>query len=263
MTDPAPATVPPLLAEALAKARDIVALTGAGMSAESGVPTFRDAMHGLWARFDPQQLASPEAWRADPDSVWAWYEWRRGQAMRAQPHAGHRALAALAAVRQVTVVTQNVDDLHERAGSADVLHLHGSLFAPRCDTCGEPGRFAGPPPLDDAGEPPARLAPPRCAQCAGGHLRPGVVWFGEGLPEDAWLRAARAVDRAELLLVIGTSGLVWPAAGLPGRAQARGTFVAELNPLETPVSPVARVAWRTGAAAGLAALAALASPPAS
>src|SRR5262249_33031303 len=145
MNDSAPATVPPLLADALAKARDITVLTGAGMSAESGVPTFRDAMQGLWARFDPQALASEEAWRADRDTVWAWYEWRRGEGRRARPHAGHRAPADMPAARRVPVVPQNVDALHERAGSTGVTHLHGSLFAPRCDQCGERGEFDGPP----------------------------------------------------------------------------------------------------------------------
>jgi NAD-dependent deacetylase len=262
MNNTAPSTVPPLLADALAKARDIVVLTGAGMSAESGVPTFRDALQGLWARFDPEQLATEAAWRADRESVWAWYEWRRSQVLRAQPHAGHRALAAMARARRVTIVTQNVDDLHERAGSAGVIHVHGSLFAPHCDHCGAPGELEDAPLPDTAGEPPARLAPPRCAHCADGHLRPGVVWFGEALPPQAWSQATHAVERADLLLVVGTSGLVHPAAGLPDRARARGAFVAEINPLETPISPLASVSWRAGAAAGLAALAAAPGAPA-
>jgi NAD-dependent deacetylase len=152
-----------------------------------------------------------------------------------------------------------VDDLHERAGSTGVIHLHGSLFAPRCDQCGERGEFDGPPISFGSDAMLARIAPPRCARCNDGHLRPGVVWFGEALPPHAWSNATQAVERAQLLLVVGTSGLVHPAAGLPGRARSRGIFVAEINPLETPVSSVAQVSWRVGAAAGLAALAALVS----
>ena len=247
--------VPRALADALRDARDIAVLTGAGMSAESGVATFRDAMHGLWARFDPQQLATPAAWRADRASVWAWYEWRRAQVMRAQPHAGHRALATLAATRRVRIATQNVDDLHERAGSpADAIaHLHGSLFTPRCDTCGTHGAFADVQPAAD--DPPARIEPPACAHCAKGRLRPGVVWFGEGLPPEAWQQAEEAVEAADLVLVVGTSNLVHPAAGLPLLAKRHGKFVAEVNPVASPLSEVADVHWAVGAAAGLAALA--------
>ena len=248
------ATVPDTLARALRSARDIAVLTGAGMSAESGVATFRDAMHGLWARFDARQLATPEAWRADRASVWAWYEWRRAQVMRAQPHAGHRALAALASSRRVRIATQNVDDLHERAGSVVDAHLHGSLFAPRCDACGTHGAFADPAPAAD--DPPARIEPPACAHCTRGRLRPGVVWFGEGLPPEAWNRAEEAVEAADLVLVVGTSNLVHPAAGLPLLAKRLGKFVAELNPVATPLSGAADVHWAVGAASGLSALAA-------
>ena len=248
--------VPDALAAALRAARDIAVLTGAGMSAESGIATFRDAMHGLWARFDPQQLATPGAWRADRASVWAWYEWRRAQVMRAQPHAGHRALARMAATRRVRVVTQNVDDLHERAGSVVDAHLHGSLFDPRCDACGTHGAFADASPAAD--DPPARIEPPACTHCATGRLRPGVVWFGEMLPPEAWVRAEQAVQAADLVLVVGTSNLVHPAAGLPLLAKQLGKFVAEINPSPSPLSAVADVHWAVGAAAGLSALAALA-----
>jgi NAD-dependent deacetylase len=249
--------MPDALREALRRATRIVALTGAGMSAESGVPTFRDAMHGLWARFDPSQLATPAAWRADRETVWAWYEWRRVLVGRAQPHAGHRALASLARVRPegaVRIATQNVDDLHERAGSSDVVHVHGSLFAPRCDTCGRPGLFAGDPPVGADGEPVARLAPPRCAHCAGGHLRPGVVWFDEPLPPAAWAASVTLCEQADLVLVVGTSGLVQPAARLPRIARDAGAFVAEINPVASEVSGDAHACWRVGAAAGLEAL---------
>jgi len=180
--------------------------------------------------------------------------------MRAQPHAGHRALASIATMRRVAIVTQNVDDLHERAGSTDVVHLHGSLFAPRCDACGEQGEFDGPPLAGAGDEPLARIAPPRCKRCAVGWLRPGVVWFGEALPPQAWQRASEAVERTQVMLVVGTSGLVHPAASLPGRARARGAFVAEINPVETPHSSRADVCWRVGAAAGLGGLAAMMAP---
>lgn len=149
-----PIDVPVAILQALRHARHVLVFTGAGMSAESGIPTFRDAMHGLWAEFDPQQLASPEGWAADPERVWAWYEWRRHLVSQAQPHAGHQAVAALAGtlgraqrrVVTVTVVTQNVDNLHERAGSVEVCHLHGSLFAARCDRCAAPAPFPQAPP---------------------------------------------------------------------------------------------------------------------
>ncbi len=254
--DPAqdPAAVPPALREALRRARRVAVLTGAGMSSESGIPTFRDAMHGLWARYDAYQLATPAAWAADPDSVWAWYEWRRSEVMRAQPHAGHRALAALAGVLQVDIVTQNVDDLHERAGSRDVVHLHGSLFAPRCDRCDRKYDFDGEPPSSPGDEPQARIEPPRCLYCAHGRLRPGVVWFTEGLPQADWRRAEDVVRGADVVLVVGTSGIVYPAAQLPRLARDAGAFIAEINPVASEVSALADVCWRVGAGTGLAAL---------
>lgn len=232
------------------QARRIAVLTGAGMSAESGIPTFRGARDSLWQRFDPMQLATAEAFRADPALVWAWYAWRMGRVRAASPNAGHRALAALAARRSVAVVTQNVDDLHERAGSPDIVHLHGELFAHRCFDCARPAPDL---PLPDPETPRLRLEPPRCASC-GGRIRPGVVWFGEALPEAAWSRALAAVEHADLLLVVGTSGLVHPAAGLPWQAKRRGAFVAEINPEATPISSFADAVWRSTAAAALPAL---------
>src|SRR5690606_5105980 len=184
----------------------ITVVTGAGMSAESGVPTFRDAPEGLWARFDPQQLATPEAFSEDPALVWGWYRWRAALVLRAQPNAGHAGIVRLQdAGHDVTVVTQNVDDLHERAGSDRVLHLHGSLFASRCSRCAA-APAAEPLRQDLEAVPPegAHEAPPACATC-GGLVRPGVVWFGEGLPADAWRQAQEAVAASELVLVIGTS----------------------------------------------------------
>lgn len=230
----------------------ITVITGAGMSAESGIPTFRDALTGLWARFDPQHLATPEAFHEDPALVWGWYRWRAALVLRARPNAGHLGLAELEeAGHDVTVVTQNVDDLHERAGSTRVLHLHGSLFASRCIKCG--AAPAAEPLRENVDAVPAegsREAPPACTAC-GGRLRPGVVWFGEGLPESAWLQAQDAVAACDLLLVIGTSNLVYPAAALPLAALEAGTPVLEINPQPTALSARADTSWRLPASEGV------------
>ena len=202
----------------------LVVLTGAGMSAESGVPTFRDAQTGLWERYDPTALATPEAWAHDKDTVWSWYRWREHLVSEAEPNAGHLAIARAVSDRDVVVVTQNVDDLHERAGSQTVHHVHGSLFAHRCDTCSAPIEV-GPPPA----APVDRLPPPICDRC-GGRARPGVVWFGENLPSEPWEAAVSAVTSATAVLVVGTSGLVHPAASLPSLAAAEGIPVVEVNP---------------------------------
>ena len=230
---------------AIDSAERIAILTGAGMSAESGIPTFRGDRNGLWARFDPMSLATPEAWRSDRELVWGWYLWRMAVVRRAQPNAGHLALARLARRKAVSVVTQNVDDLHERAGSRDVVHVHGELFASRCDRCGRPARHDIPDAAADA--PMLRVPPPRCDDCDG-HLRPGVVWFGEALPTDAWNAAVAAVESCELLLVVGTSGLVHPAAGLPQLAKRNGARVVEVNPVESALSGVADECLRVMAA---------------
>ena len=232
----------------------IVFLTGAGMSAESGVPTFRDALTGLWARHDPMQLATPEAYRGDPALCWGWYRWRASRVRRAQPNAGHAGIVELARRgHAVQVVTQNVDDLHERAGSEGVIHLHGSLFASRCLDCGRPAR---PDPMlcdGDVPEDGAREAPPACAHC-GGAIRPGVVWFGEALPASAWEAAIAAVDACDWLVVVGTSGLVHPAAALPQLARQAGAHVLEINPVDSAVSDCAHERLRMGAGDGLRAL---------
>ena len=234
-------------------ARRVTVLTGAGMSAESGVPTFRDAQTGLWARYDPAELATPEAWERDPALVWAWYAWRRTLVRRAEPHAGHRALARWQRRAPVRIVTQNVDDLHERAGAHVLTHLHGDLFADRCSVCHEP--WAGRAAADqEPGRPaPARVEPPACPGC-GGPVRPGVVWFGEALPEGAFDTAVQAVRDADLVLVVGTSGLVHPAAALPDLAGARGVPVVEVNPEPSAVSGSADLVWRSTASHALPAL---------
>ncbi|MFI7743417.1 SIR2 family NAD-dependent protein deacylase [Kocuria rhizosphaericola] len=248
----------PELLELARSARTVTVLSGAGMSAESGVPTFRDAGTGLWARWSPEELATPEAWDADPELVWSWYLWRARQVRRLRPNTGHRAVARWADRARVHVVTQNVDDLHERAGSRVLAHLHGSLFAFRCSVCGAPfparlvpglaaGTGAQRPP--DPPEP-ARERPPECPAC-GGPVRPAVVWFGELLPEEAVERAAAAVAEADLVLVVGTSGLVQPAASLPLVAVGRGTPVVEVNPEDTALTPHADRTVRAGAAEAL------------
>lgn len=211
----------------LKAAKKVVVFTGAGLSAPSGIPTFRDPLSGLWTRLDPAQLETAKAFRADAALVWGWYLWRRQQVARAQPNPAHMAIARLTRGGQkVTVVTQNIDDLHERAGSSDVVHLHGSLATPKCFACHRPGHVdCATPNTTEQGE---RIEPPRCLRC-NGKLRPGVVWFGEDLPADAWKSAHAAVHDCDLLLSIGTSGVVLPAARLPLLALQAGTTVIHLN----------------------------------
>jgi NAD-dependent deacetylase len=197
--------------------RSVVVMSGAGISADSGIPTFRGA-GGLWKNFRAEELATPEAFRRDPLLVWEWYEWRRGLIRDAKPNAAHESLARL---EDAVIVTQNVDGLHDRAGSRDVVALHGNIFRLRCVRDGrEQMRFEK---LDEL--------PPHC-EC-GALLRPGVVWFGESLPEEAVARAVGAIQAADLLLVIGTSGVVYPAAGFV--ALHRGLSV-EINPETSGVS---------------------------
>ncbi len=219
--------------EQLRNARHVVVFSGAGLSAESGIPTFRDALTGLWESFDPAVLATPQAFRNDPPLVWGWYEWRRAKVLAAQPNAAHLAIAELARrVPMLTVVTQNVDDLLERAGCCDVLHLHGSLSSPRCFACTRPYTLSADP-LD---EPPGgrRIEPPRCQRC-NGKVRPGVVWFGESLPDDVWRKALSAAKDCDVLLSIGTSGLVQPAAEIPRIALRHGAQVLHINVQPEPV----------------------------
>jgi len=220
--------IPAPLIEALRCACHVVVFTGAGVSAESGIPTFRDSLTGLWERFDAASLATPEAFRADPELVWGWYEWRRMKVLQAQPNPAHRAIAELARhVPRLTLISQNVDDLHERAGSTNVVHLHGSLHQPRCFSCGKkPNEPLGVPDEPEGGR---RLQPPRCAACDG-QLRPGVVWFGESLPADALSAAFAAAQQCDVLISVGTSGVVYPAAEVPGLAWESGASVVHVNP---------------------------------
>jgi len=214
--------IPEALIEALRDARHVCILTGAGVSAESGVPTFRDAHDGLWAQYKPEDLATPDAFLADPALIWRWYRWRRELVAGAEPNPGHFAVARLAEqVPQVTLVTQNVDGLHQRAGSTGVIEFHGNLFDERCFACGNPAI------ADDACEVPA------CPDC-GGNLRPGVVWFGESIPETALNESSAAAIDCNVFLSIGTSSLVYPAAGLASLAVENGATVVEINPNPTP-----------------------------
>jgi NAD-dependent deacetylase len=232
----------------------VAVLTGAGMSAESGIPTFRDAMTGLWSRFDPAQLASEEGFRADPQRVWDWYTERRAGVRAAAPNAGHRALAAFAQAHPgvLALVTQNVDDLHQRAGNADAIRLHGDILRDAwLEPCPHGTAHA---PCDPARADPGR--PPRCADC-GNRVRPAVVWFGEMLPPAALHDATRAVERCAVLLVVGTSGAVWPAAGLAAAARRAGAHVAIVNPQPSEIDDQAHVLLRGTAAATLPALLAL------
>ncbi len=250
---PAPG-VPPEVLECVRAAESIAVLTGAGMSRESGIATFREAQTGLWEQYSPEAIASVDGWNRDNALVWGWYQWRAHVARQAEPNAGHRAIAELAANRTVSIITQNVDDLHERAGSPVLSHLHGSLFEPRCEHCGRPYHGADAFLPDDADvSPQLRAAPPTCMECLSA-IRPGIVWFGEALPMDAWSRAEAAVLMADAVLVVGTSGIVYPAARLPESALAAGIPVIEINPERTPLSAAASHHWHGTAATTLPAL---------
>ena len=211
--------------EWLKNARSVSVLTGAGISAESGVPTFRGD-NGLWKQYRSEDLATPAAFARDPKLVWEWYDWRRGKIAQAKPNAGHQALAELEKrVPSFTLITQNVDGLHELAGSKNVLRLHGSIWNVRCTSCDRE--------VVDRRVPLPEI-PPRC-EC-GGMLRPGVVWFGESLPSRIWEAAGAAAQSAELFLLVGTSAVVYPAAGLAQIAKSSGARVIEINIAETVLS---------------------------
>lgn len=240
------------VAEQLRQAKALVVLTGAGVSAESGIPTFRDAMTGLWARYDPMQLATSEAFARDPELVWKWYQWRRELVAAAQPNPAHRAIADMEGrLPSFTLVTQNVDRLHQRAGSRRVIELHGNLAENRCS------REQTVIPAEQT--PPG--SPPSCRSC-GAPLRPNVVWFGEALPADALEEAIDAAHRCDLLICVGTSSLVYPAAALPVEAAMHGGQVVEINPDTTPLTPAATHSLRGKAGELLPRLVTLAFPAA-
>ncbi len=221
--------------------RRIVVLTGAGMSADSGIPTFR-GNDALWReQDDPSRLFTPEALTHDPVAVWQMYDALRTRIAAASPHAGHYALAALGRRRAPVLITQNIDGLHQRAGSDNVCELHGNLWRLRCPHCGD---------VTEDTRAPLPAVPPYCARCAA-VLRPDIVLFSESLPEDALHRAWAAAERCDLLLVIGTSGVVYPAAALPGAAQQHGALVVEINPCDTALSVAMNYTIRAAAAAAL------------
>ncbi|MCE0972099.1 MULTISPECIES: SIR2 family NAD-dependent protein deacylase [Pseudomonas] len=211
----------------LAQAKRIVFFTGAGISAESGIPTFRDKLTGLWANHDPERLETADAFRENPALVWGWYLWRRRQVALAQPNAGHHSISNLKEVGwDVSVITQNIDDLHERAGVDAVVHLHGSLLDVKCFACHRP--IALEPEQLSISKEGELVEPPRCSRC-NGRARPGVVWFRENLPEDAWLSAMRLVRDCDVLISVGTSGVVRPAADLPEMAIRANAIVIHVN----------------------------------
>lgn len=211
--------IPASLLATLRDARSVAVLTGSGISAESGVPTFRGAQTGLWARFDPEELATPEAFERDPRLVWEWYSWRRRLVEKATPNPAHTALVELERrVPQFVLITQNVDGLHRRAGSQNVVELHGNIHRSKCSREGvelEPSE-------EDEG------VPPCCPRC-GAFLRPDVVWFGEMLPTEALTKAFDAGRMCDVFLSIGTSGVVQPAASLPLEALRSGTMLIKVN----------------------------------
>jgi len=219
--------IPPDLITLLRSTSKLAALTGAGVSQESGLRTFRDAQAGLWAQYKPEELASPEAFARDPKLIWDWYAWRREAVKAVRPNAGHYALVEIEKrIPQFTLITQNVDGLHRMAGSRNVLELHGNIQRVRCSEC---SLFA-----DSWGDDTESV--PKCESC-GGLLRPDVVWFGESLPRDQLEAAVEAARKCEVFFSIGTSGLVQPAASLAHAAHNRGAVVVEINAEPTPLTP--------------------------
>lgn len=217
-------------ARLLGQSRSLVVSTGAGISKESGIPTFRDAPNALWANYDPEQLASAEGFRRDPSLVWRWYAERRKMISKAAPNPGHKAIADLEKlVKRVIVITQNIDDLHRKAGSSDLTEIHGNIFRYKCFENGHPVETL----------PGGERIPPRCS--CGSDIRPDVVWFGEMLPANEVARAYRELENCDVILVVGTSGTVHPAAGFPAVAKSAGATVIEINPEETPITRSADV----------------------
>ncbi|MEC7239820.1 MAG: NAD-dependent deacylase [Myxococcota bacterium] len=227
------------LRERLEKAQHVFVVSGAGISAASGIPTFR-GKNGLWKGFRAEELASLSGFQASPERVWEWYRWRRGICRRAEPNPGHTALVALEKrVRSFLLATQNVDGLHRLAGSKSLIELHGCIDEVACTSCAAVG-----PLREDSENPPSEL--PRCEQC-GALARPRILWFGETYWPGVIERAAESAERADLCLVIGTSGMVWPPMALALASQRAGAHLVEINPEETELSAQADFCFRAGA----------------
>jgi NAD-dependent deacetylase len=225
-------TIAAELLQRLAAAKSVTVLTGAGVSAESGVPTFRDAQTGLWAKFSPEELATPRAFQRNPRLVWEWYDWRRKLVAGAKPNPAHLALVKMETLfLRFHLITQNVDGLHQRAGSRDVIELHGNITRTKCS---EEGTIVST--WADTGD-----VPPKCPAC-GGLLRPDVVWFEEPMPEEEMHRAMTASTHCDVFFSIGTSTVVYPAAALPLEALRSGATVVEINPHPTPFTTQAHFA---------------------
>jgi len=225
--------IPEPLLLALRKAKRVAVLSGAGISAESGIPTFRDTQTGFWANYNPEELATAEGFLKNPKLVWEWYAMRRKKVKEVMPNPGHLALVEMEKrVPSFTLITQNVDGLHRRAGSKRVLELHGNLQKVKCFDRGHPALNWE-----------ENEIPPRCTQC-GSFLRPDVVWFGEMLSPDILNESFEATRSCELFFSIGTSSLVHPAASLPYEVLARKIPVVEINPEETPLSFTATFSLR-------------------
>lgn len=229
--------------EFLSPARHVVVASGAGMSKESGIPTFRDAPSALWANYNPEDLATPEGFRRDPKLVWRWYVDRRKMIAKAVPHAGHYAVAEMEPMfEDFLLVTQNIDNLHRRAGSKAIVEFHGNIFRFKC--------FDNDHPVESL--PDTEDIPPKC-EC-GSLIRPDVVWFGEAPSSESFDRSYAALTVCEVILVVGTSGIVYPAAGFPALAKQAGAAVIEVNPEETPITALADVFLKATAGEALPAI---------
>jgi NAD-dependent deacetylase len=234
-------------ASRLAQAKQVVIFTGAGVSQESGVPTFRDVLEGLWAKYDPARLATPQAFKADPKLVWDFYAYRRKVVEGTSPNPGHYAIAELEnLLPKVVLITQNVDNLHQLAGSQDIVTLHGSLFTYKCSQ-----NCQGNPTPIDLSALDVSQTPPPCPFCGLGLTRPDVVWFGEALPLANLDRAFHEAETCDAMIVVGTSGAVYPAARLPFMATDQGAFIIEVNPRKSEITSIANAHFQASSAVAL------------
>lgn len=223
-----------ITAEKIKGSQNLVVLTGAGISAESGIPTFR-GNDGLWKNFRPEELATPYAFERNPELVWEWYYWRRGIIKSARPNSGHRALSILEEILKdrFFLITQNVDGLHRIAGNKNLIEFHGNIWISRCTSCGR----------EEWDYNTEYRGAPKCSEC-GGYERPGVVWFGESIPEDVLKQSFEKAGRSDVFLIVGTSAVVEPASSLVSFARSAGAFIAEINPSETPATQLCDVSFR-------------------